>query len=124
MKALLVEDNALIRRVAGAMLEKLGYDAEYAEDGAQAVEKCAGTLYDVVLMDMHMPVMDGDEAGKRIRGLPSPHGEVPIIAVTATDNEDERAKTAESGMNAFLMKPFTQETLAEALAALTRDGDA
>ncbi|MDR1611693.1 MAG: response regulator [Planctomycetota bacterium] len=119
MKALLVEDNALIRKVAGSMLDKLGYETDFAEHGEIAVEKCRDRRYDVVLMDMHMPVMEGDEATRRIRRLPPPNGQVHIIAVTATDNADERAKIAESGMNSFLMKPFTLEALEEALSALT-----
>lgn len=118
MKALLVEDNALIRKVAGSMLAKLGYEMDIAEHGGIAVDKCRDGVYDIVLMDMHMPVMEGDEATRHIRALPPPNGAVPIIAVTATDNEDERAKIIESGMDAFLMKPFTIEVLGAALSDL------
>lgn len=113
-KALLVEDNGLIRKVASSIIAEAGYAVELAENGAVAVEKCRDNRYDIVFMDIHMPVMNGDEAARKIRELPDPAGKVYIVAVTASDNEIDREKADGAGMDGYLVKPFNLDQFKEA----------
>lgn len=117
--ALLAEDNFTIRKAAGAILAKAGFAVDTAENGAEAVEMYRERRYAVIFMDLHMPVMEGDEATRRIREFAASGGAQPrILAVTATDTPEERQKAADAGMDGFLLKPFTLEQLVETLAGL------
>jgi CheY-like chemotaxis protein len=111
-KILLVEDNLINQRVAVAILKKLGYSADVAQNGIEAIDALHTNRYDLVFMDMQMPVMDGLEATKIIRQSSSVlDREVPIIAMTANATEDDRDKCAKTGMNDFISKPVTMEVL-------------
>jgi CheY-like chemotaxis protein/HPt (histidine-containing phosphotransfer) domain-containing protein len=113
---LLVEDNEVNRRVALAVLRKLGLEAHAAVDGEQAVAFTAETRYDLVLMDMHMPNMDGLEATRAIRAREAGTAErLPIVAMTANVLGEARAACFEAGMDDFLPKPFAREHLLQAL---------
>lgn len=118
-KALLVEDNSLIRKVAGAIIAQAGFEVDFAMDGGEAVDKCRENAYDLVLMDMFMPTMNGDEATRLIRNLPPPANTMPILATTASDNEEERNRMSDAGVNHFLNKPFTLDQLIAALSAMS-----
>jgi signal transduction histidine kinase/DNA-binding response OmpR family regulator len=114
LRILLVEDNAINRQVGRRMLESLGYAADLAEDGAQAVSAVQGQRYDLVLMDIHMPVMDGLEATRRIRamaGIVQPR----IFAMTASVLDEERQACIDAGMDQHLAKPFRRHELERAL---------
>jgi CheY-like chemotaxis protein len=90
----------------------------FAENGKEAVETLSKTDFDVVLMDLHMPVMDGYEAATRIRKMPDPvKSGVSIIALTASVSADLKEKTEAVGMNGFLLKPFSQNELYARLKA-------
>ena len=103
-KVLLVEDNPVNRRVATQALARVECDVVEAGDGRAAVEACAAQRFDVVLMDCHMPVMDGVEATREIRRtLAHPP---PIVALTANAHDGDRARCLEAGMVDFLSKPF------------------
>ncbi|MGE5548705.1 MAG: response regulator [Solirubrobacterales bacterium] len=115
---LLVEDNPVNRRVAGGMLTRRGHRVMTVDDGAQAVDAVAEQRFDVVLMDRHMPVMDGIEAARAIRALPAPAGEVPILALTAAVTPAEIQECLAAGMNDFVPKPFSPEQLVDALSRL------
>lgn len=108
-KVLLVEDNVTNRKVAASMLGRLGCDLDEAEDGLGAIEAMARTNYDLVLMDLQMPELDGLEATRRVRsgeaGVADPT--VPIIALTAHAYESDREKCFRAGMNDFLAKPVS-----------------
>jgi len=106
-KVLLVEDNPVGCMVATNMLEELGCLVEIAEDGKQAVEKCVDNDYELILMDIQMPVMDGIEASKLIRR----HLQTPIIAVTANHQSVDVERYIAIGMNDCLPKPLKIETL-------------
>lgn len=108
---LVVEDNTLNQKVILKMLRNLGYQYELAEDGAQAVDFAAKKAYDLILMDWHMPVMDGLEATRHIRQLGGRHVSLPIIALTASALQNERAQCFTAGMNDYLSKPVTQNNL-------------
>jgi signal transduction histidine kinase/ActR/RegA family two-component response regulator len=120
LSVLVVEDNAVNQRVAQALLERLGADVELAANGVEAVEKCRMRYFDVVLMDCHMPVMDGYQATAEIRKLDGDIQRVPIVALTAGVSGEERKKALQSGMDGFLSKPVSREELSSTLAALPR----
>ncbi len=108
---LLVEDNAINREIAVRVLAKDGYRVEVADNGKQAVETVRQADFDLVLMDLQMPVMDGAEATKRIRQLGGSNGHMPIIAMTAHAMEGVREACIASGMSDYLLKPFDPEDL-------------
>jgi len=114
LRVLLVEDNHINRVVALRMIEKLGLKAETACTGAEAVLACARSRFDVVFMDVQMPVMGGIEATGRIRD--GAGGNRPwIVALTANAFEENKRACRDAGMNDFLTKPFTLEKLNDAL---------
>ena len=119
---LLVEDNELNREIAVAILHEYGFLVDTAENGAVAVEKIRTSdpgRYDLVLMDVQMPVMDGCTATRRIRALKDPaRAAVPIIAMTANVFEEERKRAFDCGMNGFLSKPIVIEELVDALRGI------
>ena len=117
-RVLLVEDNAINRKVAGAVLRKLGLDVSEAVDGRQAVAMVETTRYDMVFMDLHMPEMDGLEATSVIRAAESGSARrTPIVALTASVMKETRDQCAAAGMDAFVPKPFVR---AEIIGVLRR----
>ena len=119
---LLVEDNELNREIAMTILHEYGFLVDIAENGAVAVEKVRTSdpgRYDLVLMDVQMPVMDGCTATRRIRALKDPvRAAVPIVAMTANVFEEERKRAFDCGMNGFLSKPIVIEELIDALRGI------
>ncbi|MEO1695934.1 MAG: ATP-binding protein [Planctomycetota bacterium] len=116
LRILVAEDNAVNRRVAKGVFKKLGLEADYAEDGVEAVERCAEQRYDVVLMDLHMPNLDGFGAAEAILGAEG--AEPPCIVALSADITDEaRARCDEIGFKGWVTKPFQ---IAELTAALRR----
>ena len=116
---LLVEDNELNREIAQEILRQYGFRVDTAENGAVAVEKvstAAPGCYDLVLMDVQMPVMDGYTATRQIRALDAPAlAGVPILAMTANAFDEDRRRAMESGMNGFLSKPIVIGDLVQEL---------
>lgn len=116
-RALIVDDNATNRFVAKAMMRNLGFDVTLACNGAEAVEYVGHDQFDVVLMDMHMPQMDGLEATRRIRAIEGPQNTVRIFALSASVLEEDVRKCANAGMDGFLAKPLSAADLRAALVA-------
>ena len=119
---LLAEDNELNREIAVEILSKYGFMVDTAENGVEAVEKIKESKpgdYNLVLMDVQMPLMDGGEAARQIRALPDPAlAKIPILAMTANAFEEDRKSALECGMNGFLSKPINIEELIAALSSL------
>jgi signal transduction histidine kinase/ligand-binding sensor domain-containing protein/CheY-like chemotaxis protein len=118
LDVLLAEDNLINQKVAVRLLEKQGHRVVVVPNGRDAVESVRVRRFDVVLMDLHMPEMDGIEATRAIRELEAPHGaHTPIIALTAGAMAEDRQQCLEAGMDAYLTKPVRLDGLTEALAA-------
>ncbi|HET9054106.1 MAG TPA: ATP-binding protein, partial [Cyclobacteriaceae bacterium] len=111
VRVLLVEDNDINRLYAKSILQTWKCSTDIAENGLVAIEKLKSNAYDVILMDVQMPVMDGYEATKAIRLMPHPAGATPIVALTANATKIDVEKCLAAGMNDYLSKPFTPEDL-------------
>ena len=116
-RLLVVEDNAINQQFAVAVLRRAGYDVTLAGNGAEAVEAVKGTDFDVVLMDIQMPILDGVGATRQIRALPGRKGLVPIIAVTADAMAGARETYLAAGMDDYIPKPIRLDELLGKIAA-------
>jgi signal transduction histidine kinase/CheY-like chemotaxis protein len=117
LRVLVAEDNPVNQQVARLLLERLGCHADFVGDGLEAVQSVRAQPYDVVLMDVRMPELDGMDATRRIRrDLPADR-QPYIIAVTANATTDDHAACRAAGMDAFLPKPITSDSLRRALCA-------
>jgi PAS domain S-box-containing protein len=125
-RILIAEDNFTNQQVALGILKKLGLRADAVADGAEALKSLQTIPYDLVLMDMQMPVMDGVEATRRIRDPRSTvlNRAVPIIAMTANVQQSDRERCLSAGMNAFVPKPVSPDVLREALDKWLPSSDA
>ena len=125
-RVLVVEDNELNREIAVDLLEEAGLLTETACNGAEAVEKvkqAPAGYYALILMDLRMPVMDGHSAARAIRALRDPgKANVPIVALSANTFDEDRKRSAESGMNAHLAKPLDIDRLLELISGVTGGG--
>lgn len=115
IRILVAEDNPVNQKVALTVLEKLGYQAELAVDGREAVQKQAREAYDLILMDCHMPRLDGYKAARRIRKAESGKQRVPIVAMTAHALSGARAECLDAGMDDFISKPVAPQILADTI---------
>ena len=118
--ALIVEDDRVNRKIAKAMLTKLGYTVQLACNGDEAIKACTSRVFDVVLMDLQMPVLDGLAATRTIRKQPQ-SARVPIVALTAQAMAEDRATCLAAGMNDYIAKPVSLATMAAALDRVRRD---
>lgn len=121
LRVLLVEDNDINRRITVSLLTRLGAVADEADSGWDALKKMAHTVYDLVLMDIQMPGLDGCQTVKLLRGPQGPelNRHVPVVAFTAGITDDERERCLEAGMSDFLLKPFTSAQLRNLLEKRT-----
>lgn len=115
LSVLVVEDNPVNQKIALSLLARLGITADLAEDGRQAIDRVAASDYDIILMDMQMPVLDGIDATREIRALSIPR-QPWIIALTANAFETDRDRCIQAGMDDFLSKPFRIDVLRERLS--------
>jgi signal transduction histidine kinase/CheY-like chemotaxis protein len=111
LSVLVVEDNPVNQLVVKGLLSKHGYQVFSASNGVQAIEALEQQSFDLILMDCQMPIMDGFEATRHIRNLPSTVASVPIIAVTANAMSEDRHLCLEVGMNDYLCKPIDAQIL-------------
>ena len=119
---LVAEDNAINQKIVSLMLSRGGHRFDIVRNGIEAVEAVARSSYDLVLMDIQMPEMDGLEATRRIRDLPGPESEIPIIALTANAMKGDREKYLAAGMSDYVSKPIDLAVLLAAIARQARPG--
>jgi CheY-like chemotaxis protein len=111
LHVLVAEDHPVNRKVVGLLLKSMGHEVLFAENGEQALALLQAHAVDVVLMDIHMPVMDGLSCTRHIRALPGPCAGVPIVALTADVMNDAAEQALAAGMNGFLAKPLQKAQL-------------
>jgi CheY-like chemotaxis protein len=112
---LVVDDNAINRKVAEALCEMFNCTSECAQDGFEAVEAARSGRFDLILMDIKMPGMDGVTAAKAIRGLDGPVGQTPIVALTANVDLDDAGVYLAAGMCCVVEKPIKPDRLQQAI---------
>jgi CheY-like chemotaxis protein len=116
LRILLTEDNAVNQRLALRLLEKEGHVVEVAENGAKALEACKQNAFDLILMDVQMPVMDGVETTAAIRQTEQTTGHhIPIIAMTAHAMAGDRQRFLRAGMDGYVSMPIHSRELFEAI---------
>ena len=115
LRILVAEDNHVNQMVIVAMLEKLGHFSDVVGDGLEAIAQVQAAHYDLVLMDIQMPQMDGEDATRAIRALPAPLDRIPIVAMTANVMREQCEAYLAAGMNDHLAKPMTIEALEAAI---------
>ncbi len=122
-RVLLVDDMEVNRQIANIMLTTFKFSVEQATNGQEAydmVREAKPGYYDVIIMDIQMPVMNGYEAARAIRGLEGPRGEVPIVAMTANAFDEDKRKAMDSGMNGHVAKPVDASILVSTLQEVMR----
>ncbi len=123
LQVLVAEDHPVNRQYLAALLDNLGHEAHFTANGQEAVAAASQRRFDIVLMDLHMPVLDGVGATQAIRALPDPQlSTVPIVALTADAFAETRERCLVAGMNDFLTKPVSPQKLATALRRLFGSG--
>ncbi|NTV89964.1 MAG: response regulator [Clostridiales bacterium] len=124
LRILVAEDEPINRLVISKMLIEKGYQVVSVENGMEAVEQFAGGSFDIVLMDIQMPLMNGIEATKRIRELEGNSSHIPIVAITAFALLGDREKFLSAGMDEYLTKPTKMSDLIATIERMTADGKA
>lgn len=117
LKILLVEDDELSQRLFCLLFDRLGHNVEVASNGADAVAAVKDGNYDLVFMDIRMPIMGGLEATRRIRALEGDCSKIPIIAITASDLQGEERSSLAAGMNDHVHKPFDLKRIQQIIDA-------
>ena len=110
-RLLLVEDHPINQKLALTLIQKLGYQVDLVDDGQKAVAACESHAYDLILMDVQMPVMNGFDATRLIRSGAGPNALSPIVALTANAMQSDKDACFSAGMNDFLTKPFSKDGL-------------
>ncbi|MBK9166461.1 MAG: response regulator [Bryobacterales bacterium] len=123
-RILVAEDHPVNQTVIRALLQKLGCDVEIAANGLEAVGKCAGSAFDLIFMDHHMPELDGITATSRIRAAETNGSRIPIVAMTAAASEEERLACLAAGMDAYLPKPVDPGAIRQTLRQWVRRSEA
>jgi CheY-like chemotaxis protein len=118
---LIAEDDYTIRQVLGTMLKSSGYETDFAENGQLVVEMWENGKYDLILMDVQMPLMNGFEAAAAIREKECTHGgHIPIVAMTAYAFKEDEEKCLEAGMDAYISKPIDFATTRHVISEILK----
>jgi CheY-like chemotaxis protein len=124
LRILLAEDNVVNQKLALRLLQQMGYRADLASNGIEVIESLERQPYDVVLMDVQMPEMDGLEAARRITARWPVHERPRIVAMTANAMQGDREECLAAGMDDYVTKPIRVDALVEALMQATPRGAA
>jgi len=125
LRILVAEDNKVNQAVVSRMLQRAGHTVAIAENGQEAAEMCSSGRFDLVLMDIHMPVLDGFEATTRIREMDRSKGiHTPLVALTANAMTGDRERCLRAGMDGYMAKPVSREVLLETIAQFTNNSQA
>ena len=119
VRILLAEDNRINQMLIASMLKKRGHTVKIVDDGQQALDAVIAGSFDIVLMDMQMPEMDGEEATAAIRALPAPKNRIPVLALTADVMPEHRARYLAAGVNDLVTKPIDWQHLLKAITVCT-----
>jgi CheY-like chemotaxis protein len=119
LRVLVAEDQAVNQRIVALFLKPTGWDVVMTADGEEALEALSAGGFDVVLMDMQMPRLDGPEATQRLRASTGPNRDIPVIALTANAMEHHRATFMEAGADAFIAKPIDPRLLVQTILSVT-----
>ncbi|MEI9904519.1 MAG: response regulator [Asticcacaulis sp.] len=117
LHVLIVDDHEVNRRIVSLFIQPLGWAWTMAESGAEALRQCRDQVFDVILMDMQMPGMDGITATRNLRTSDGPNRTTPVVALTANALEAHRSAWAETGVHTVLTKPIDPDLLVSALAS-------
>lgn len=118
VRILVAEDNPVNQKFLSLVLARMGYQARFCDNGQQALDAVVQAPFDLVLMDIHMPVMDGLSATRAIRALALPTSQIPIVALTADVLQDAKDQAQAAGVSAFIAKPIKPEELASVIDSM------
>ena len=121
LRILVAEDNGVNQILIKAILDQMGHYSDIVGNGIEAVRQVQAGRYDLVLMDIQMPEMDGEAATRAIRSLPNGVASIPIIAMTANAMVEHREAYLASGMDDYVSKPISSKALAAAIARVTAE---
>jgi CheY-like chemotaxis protein len=124
LRILVAEDNPVNQKYLSLMLARMGYQAKFFDNGQKALQAVVEAEFDLVLMDIHMPVMDGLSATRAIRAMAWPKSQIPIIALTADVLQDAKDQAKAAGVSAFISKPIKPEELESVIANMLASGQA
>ena len=120
-KIIVAEDSSVIQNLTKKILSQLNYDIFSVKNGQQVLDLLNKEDYDLVLLDIHMPVMDGMECAKQVRGMDSKNKDIPLIAITGNANNYSMEDFELAGINAYIPKPLNYDSLVEIVKKYTDD---
>ena len=120
-KIIVAEDSSVIQNLTKKILSQLNYEVSSVKNGQQVIDLLAKNEFDLVLLDIHMPVMDGMECAKQIRSSDGSNQNIPIIAITGNADNYTMEDFEEAGINAFIPKPLNYDSVVEMVKNYTND---
>lgn len=120
-KIIVAEDSSVIQNLTKKILSQLNYEITSVKNGQQVLDLMAKSDYDLILLDLHMPVMDGMECARTIRAMDNEQKAIPIIAITGNANNYTEQDFEAAGINAFVPKPLNYDSLVEKVKEYTND---
>ncbi|MEM7298214.1 MAG: response regulator [Bacteroidota bacterium] len=120
-KIIVAEDSSVIQNLTKKILSQLNYEITSVKNGQQVLDLMSKSEYDLILLDLHMPVMDGMECARTIRSMDNKQKGIPIIAITGNANNYSEQDFEEAGINAFIPKPLNYDSLVEKVKEYTND---